>query len=215
MIQPPKVKVCGLTNLTEIQDLINLGVHYLGFIFYEASLRYVLNHLSLEDIANIHHEAKVGVFVNHPLDEVVDIATQAELSAIQAHGDEHLEDLQYLRAHLPPQTKIIKVVRVGEQLPNLEAYLHTDVIDYLLFDTDSALFGGTGQAFDWKCLNEVHLTKPYVLSGGINGDQLPKLSLLRQQPTVLDINSKFETAPGRKNLAQIKDFLYQLGYSAS
>ena len=62
-----QVKVCGLTKLNQIKELIDLKVDFLGFIFYEKSPRYVLNYLSLEQISEINHQAKVGVFVNEDL----------------------------------------------------------------------------------------------------------------------------------------------------
>ena len=59
-----KLKVCGLTKMDQIQELVSLNTDFLGFIFYEKSPRFVLNHLSLEGISAINHQGKVGVFVN-------------------------------------------------------------------------------------------------------------------------------------------------------
>ncbi|WP_446685034.1 phosphoribosylanthranilate isomerase, partial [Kaistella carnis] len=59
----PKIKVCGLTKLDQIEELISLKVDFLGFIFYEKSPRYVFNSLTLDQIKAIRHKGKVGVFV--------------------------------------------------------------------------------------------------------------------------------------------------------
>ena len=75
-----------------------------------------------------------------------------------------------------------------------------------MFDTDSKAFGGTGKTFDWQILNEIEIPKPYFLSGGISLENIHQLSTINQQPLALDINSKFETEPGIKNLEKIKNF---------
>jgi phosphoribosylanthranilate isomerase len=75
-----------------------------------------------------------------------------------------------------------------------------------LFDTDSKAFGGTGKTFDWQILNEIEISKPYFLSGGISLENIHQLSTINHQPLALDINSKFEIEPGSKNLEKIKNF---------
>ena len=80
------------------------------------------------------------------------------------------------------------------------------MVDYFLFDTDSKAFGGTGKTFDWQILNEIEIPIPYFLSGGISLENIHQLSTINQQPLALDINSKFETEPGIKNLEKIKTF---------
>ena len=79
-------------------------------------------------------------------------------------------------------------------------------IDYFLFDTDSKAFGGTGKTFDWRILNEVEIPKPYFLSGGISPENCKDIRNIKQQPLALDINSKFETEAGNKDLEKIKNF---------
>ena len=83
-----KLKVCGLTQLAQIQELISLNTDFLGFIFYEKSPRFVLNHLSLEEISEIKHLGKVGVFVNESVEKITEISEKANLNFIQLHGDE-------------------------------------------------------------------------------------------------------------------------------
>ena len=134
-----QVKVCGLTKLNQIKELVDLEVDFLGFIFYEKSPRYVLNHLSLEQISEINHQAKVGVFVNEDLAKIIEISGQADLNFIQLHGDETEEFISELRQKLNSKIAIIKVIRIGNLTENLESKIHNlkSKIDYLLFDTDS------------------------------------------------------------------------------
>ncbi len=207
--QKPKLKVCGLTKLNQIQELIDMKVDFLGFIFYEKSPRYVLNHLSLKKISEINHQGKVGVFVNEDLEKIVEISEKSKLNFIQLHGDETEDFISTLRQKLNPEIGIIKVIRIGNQTENLESKIHNlkSKIDYLLFDTDSKAFGGTGKTFDWKILNDIEITVPYFLSGGISLENIHQLSTINHQPIALDINSKFEIEAGNKDLEKIKEFI--------
>lgn len=205
-----KVKVCGLTDLHEIQQLIAMGVHYLGFIFYDKSPRYVVPYLRLTAIEQLPHEHKIGVFVNEEAPRLAEIAHTAGLQGVQLHGDEPIAYIQHLRELLPAHTQIIKVLRVGKEIPQLAPYAQSDAVDFLLFDKDSHTYGGTGQTFDWQGLNEIKFSKPYILSGGVGMDNVAQVPQLATQPSVLDINSKFERRAGRKNIAQIQEFITQM-----
>jgi phosphoribosylanthranilate isomerase len=204
-----QLKVCGLTKLNQINDLIDLKIDFLGFIFYEKSPRYVLNHLSLEQIAEIDHQKKVGVFVNEELEKIVEISEQAKLNFIQLHGDETEYFISKLRQKLNPEIGIIKVIRIGNQTENLESKIHNlkSKIDYLLFDTDSKAFGGTGKIFDWEILNNIEIPIPYFLSGGISLENIGDLKNINQKPVAIDINSKFEIEAGNKDVIRIKEFV--------
>ncbi|WP_312082460.1 phosphoribosylanthranilate isomerase [Epilithonimonas hominis] len=204
-----QVKVCGLTKLNQIKELVDLEVDFLGFIFYEKSPRYVLNHLSLEQISEINHQAKVGVFVNEDLEKIIEISGQADLNFIQLHGNETEEFISELRQKLNLKIGIIKVIRIGNLTENLESKILNlkSKIDYLLFDTDSKAFGGTGKTFDWNFLNEIKIPIPYFLSGGISLENIHQLSTINHQPFALDINSKFEIEPGNKDINKIKEFI--------
>ena len=204
-----KLKVCGLTKMDQIQELISLNTDFLGFIFYEKSPRFVLNHLSLEEISEINHQGKVGVFVNETVEKISEISEKAKLSFIQLHGDEDEKFILQLRQILGNNIKIIKVIRIGNQsFDELQKTINQQpsTVNYLLFDTDSKAFGGTGKTFDWQILNEIEIPIPYFLSGGISLENIHQLSTINHQPLALDINSKFETEPGSKDLEKIKNF---------
>lgn len=214
-----QLKVCGLTKLNQIKELIDLKIDFLGFIFYEKSPRYVLNHLSLKQISEINHQGKVGVFVNEELEKIIKISEQANLNFIQLHGDESEDFILELRQKLNSEIKIIKVIRVGSEKTEVKIEIkkifdsaQTDnhqpkTINYLMFDTDSKAFGGTGKTFDWNILNEIEIPVPYFLSGGISLENINRLSTINHQPIALDINSKFEIEAGNKDLEKIKEFI--------
>ena len=217
-----KLKVCGLTKMDQIQELISLNVDFLGFIFYEKSPRFVLNHLSLVEISEINHQGKVGVFVNETVEKISEISEKAKLNFIQLHGDEDEEFVKKLRLSLSKNIKIIKVIRIGNQsFDELQKTINQQpsTVNYLLFDTDSKAFGGTGKTFDWQILNEIEIPIPYFLSGGISLENIKNLQNFVKvnmsenktltklnTPFALDINSKFEIEPGIKNLEKIKTF---------
>lgn len=215
----PKLKVCGLTKTNQINELIDLNIDFLGFIFYAKSPRFVLNHLSLEEISKFNHQGKVGVFVNESLEKIIEISEKTNLNFIQLHGDETENFISELRKKLNPKIGIIKVIRMGCQLSvvscqidKMEKYFKPNnhqptTINYILFDTDSKTFGGTGKTFDWNILNEIEIPIPYFLSGGISLENIHQLSTINQQPIALDINSKFEIEPGNKDLEKIKEFI--------
>ena len=197
-----QVKVCGLTKLNQIKELIDLKVDFLGFIFYEKSPRYVLNYLSLEQISEINHQAKVGVFVNESIKGIYEIASEAQIEIIQLHGDEDEKYIKLLRQMIGESIKIIKVIRIGNQTSEeLQKTINQQPItlNYLLFDTDSKAFGGTGKTFDWNILNDIKIPIPYFLSGGISLENVGDLKNINQKPIALDINSKFEIEAGNKN----------------
>jgi len=213
-----RIKVCGLTRLDQIQELTSLNTDFLGFIFYEKSPRYVLNHLRLEEISKIDHQGKVGVFVNENIEKILETTTKADLNFIQLHGDENETFISALKQKLNSEVKIIKVMRIGQEsvistkeksIDHFFRSIQND-IDYILFDTDSKAFGGTGEQFDWNILNEIEIPLPYFLSGGISKENIENIEHLKQKPFALDINSKFETEPGNKNISRIKRFISSL-----
>ncbi len=202
-------KVCGITDITQAHALEALGVQYIGFIFYPASKRYALGKLSLSDVANFRPVGakKVGVFVNMELNELLQVVQSAGLDMVQLHGDETPEYCAAVRA----QVQTVKVFRVGAAVPDFAPF--ENVVDYFLFDTDSALYGGTGQHFNWELIKGSPIPKPYFLSGGIGPNDIQGVQVMEKTKAgktllALDINSQFELEPGIKNLEKIKTFIH-------
>jgi len=201
-------KVCGITSIEGANAIVNVGANYIGFIFYPSSKRYALTSLSLEDIAAFKpvNAKKVGVFVNETTEKVIDIATKAGLDMIQLHGDEDAAYCATIQAAFP----VIKVFRVSKTIPDFA--LFENVAAYYLFDTDSALYGGTGQHFNWELIKKTHFNKPFFLSGGIGVNDVQGIQVLKaanagKDLMAVDLNSKFEISPGNKNIELIKTFI--------
>lgn len=198
-----KIKVCGLTDMKQIQEVTAMGINFIGFIFYAKSPRFVLNHLHENELSAISHEGKVGVFVNEKIERIAEMSENCGLNFVQLHGEEDENFVVHLRQHLSSHIKIIKVLRIGETNNVRTIDLETSA-DYLLFDTDTSAFGGSGKTFDWKLLNALEIPKPYFLSGGISLENIHRSGLLRQKPFALDVNSRFESRPGIKDLQKIR-----------
>ena len=201
-------KVCGITTVDQANLLDVMGVHYVGFIFYPASKRYVLAKLTLNDLALFRpaRAKKVGVFVNEPLDQLLNIVNKAGLDMVQLHGD---EDVTYCAA-VEKIIPVIKVFRVGGLLPDFVPF--EQVASYFLFDTDSKTYGGTGQHFNWELLKNTPIPKPYFLSGGIGPNDEQGIIVLKNTTAgktlaAVDLNSQFETLPGIKDLEKLKTFI--------
>jgi Phosphoribosylanthranilate isomerase len=207
-----KIKVCGITQADQLKQLDDLGVDYAGLIFFRQSARYMMEKLKTTDVKDLTLKLeKVGVFVNASEE---DIKTQVELyglDLVQLHGDE----TPAFCKHISEAVSVIKAFRItkyNEQNIDWMVKPYEDVCDYYLFDTNrKGAYGGTGEKFDWKILNDNMINKPFFLSGGISLADVEKVKAF-QHPFFysVDINSMFETAPGVKDMEQVKEFISEI-----
>jgi phosphoribosylanthranilate isomerase len=201
-----KLKVCGMKDPVNIRQLSELKPDWMGLIFYSESPRFpaLLNPSDIEGIDT----PRVGVFVNEELDKMLDTVDLWQLDYVQLHGDETLD---YINQAKSSGVKVIKAIRVKDQLPpDIDQY--RDKVDMLLFDTKKkATYGGTGERFDWEILNSYHLEVPYLISGGIEIGDIEKIKSMSLRHCVgVDINSKVEIRPGIKDIRKIKELKERL-----
>lgn len=197
-----KIKICGMRSPENIMALSHLEPDYMGFIFWEHSKRWV-KALTPDLPKSIK---KTGIFVDAPRGNILKIAKQHQLQALQLHGDESPDFCQKLQAS---GLEIIKAFAVGEDFDFSILQTYESVCDYFLFDTKGKLPGGNGSRFDWSLLQNYSTSKPFFLSGGIGpGDQraIASIIALNLPLYAIDINSKFEIEPGIKNIEIIKQF---------
>jgi phosphoribosylanthranilate isomerase len=202
------IKVCGLTRLDDLPRLEAMGVDFAGMIFYPSSPRSVVN-LHQANLARSYHGhlRKVGVFVNATFEMIEEAVATYGLQVIQLHGEETPAYCCRLRELGLVLIKAFPVA--SDQFPDTQPYQAS--CDYFLFDTASVKKGGTGKRFDWQKLDAYQGKTPFFLSGGIGLEHVPDiLSLKHPQLYGVDINSRFEIAPGIKDLEQIKQFICQL-----
>lgn len=198
----PLLKVCGLRHPQNIEAVASMEVDYLGFIFYPGSSRYVGKHLPASWLKQASFAAqKVGVFVNASAEDMLKAVEHYGLDLLQLHGQEPPARCQHLNER---GVSVIKAFSVGEsfEFAQLEAY--QPFCEAFLFDAKGKLPGGNGHAFDWKLLRAYPLQHPFFLSGGLGLDNLEQVSALAELPLqAVDVNSKFEEAPGLKAIDRL------------
>lgn len=199
-----RVKICGLTTLEDARYASGAMADFLGFIFYSGSKRYVDPDQAAAIIAWIEGPETVGVFVNQPLDDVVDVAGKTGIDLIQLHGQESPE---YCSLMPKPVIKAIPV-EVGDDARSLEAKIrpYERSVAYILLDTVvGGQSGGTGQSFDWDILEDLDISLPWFLAGGIGPDNVAA-AVRAARPFAVDANSKLESEPGVKQLEKFEAF---------
>lgn len=209
-----RIKVCGMTNTEQVMQLDELGVEFAGFIFYPKSPRYVFRHMSRPEIKKIkgQHINKVGVFVNAPVDELLQAVDDCGLHLVQLHGDETPKYCEKVADYVG----VIKAFRLREDDQVLwKVKDYQDIADMFLFDTDGTGYGGTGKKFNWSMLQGLSINKPFYLSGGIGPEDIEAIASFSKDPVAkdlfsLDVNSKFETIPGLKDMQAVAKFVQEI-----
>ncbi len=201
-----KIKVCGMRELSNIGELVKLNPDYIGFIFYPKSKRYIGAGISDEILKLIPESVqKTGVFVDEPIDSVIEKFIGSKLDIVQLHGGEPADYCQRLKDLKIP---VIKVFSISSDF-NFETIAPYDsCCDNYLFDTASELRGGTGIKFNWEILSQYKGSKPFFLSGGIQPSDIEAIKNLKiPNLYAIDLNSGFETAPGLKDISKLQEFI--------
>ena len=203
-----KVKICGMTKVDQLKELEELGVDFAGLIFHKPSPRYVLNGIAnayLLKNENLKIK-RVGVFVNESINTVLDTAKEWELDMVQLHGDESPDFCKEIKSVV----NTTKAFRVGASISIAELDSYKNVVDHFLFDTLGERYGGTGIQFDWDLLSAIEINHSFFLSGGIGSADVDKINEFCKRTTslyALDLNSKFEIAPGIKDMERLSMFI--------
>ncbi len=188
-----------------IIQLIDIQPDYIGFIFYPKSKRYMADSLDPIFLNAIPKEIKkVGVFVNETIEEIRNSAEKFQLDFIQLHGDESPEFCNALQVN---GLKTIKAFQLHWDFDFKQLKNYTQSCEYFLFDTQTPFYGGSGHKFDWQILEKYDNEKAFFLSGGINLNDVDNvLNIKNLTIHAIDINSKFESAPGLKDIEKVKLF---------
>lgn len=198
------IKVCGMTEAENIRNVEQLGVNMIGFIFYPKSPRYLYE---IPEYLPVHTK-RVGVFVNETKENILMYADRFSLNYIQLHGKESPE---YCRSLYNNGLHIIKTFSISSPKDLAVTTAYQGLCDYYLFDTKSPQFGGSGSQFDWNILKFYNGITSFLLSGGINSYSVKALKEFHHHRFAgIDINSRFEIAPGIKDVERIRCFLKEL-----
>ncbi len=191
-----------------IQEVLNSGLDYMGFIHYPKSKRFVGESFVVPELIQSNAKVKsVAVMVNQPLEDLLVGEKFKQYDLLQLHGDESPEYCYKLKG---AGYKIIKAFGINSSFDFEVLNEYESVIDYFLFDTKSDQYGGTGMQFSWSVLENYRLDKPYFLSGGISPDNITQIEQIKVQPYCIDINSKFEIEPGLKDSKLVSEAIDQI-----
>ena len=255
-MEPKIVKVCGMRNAENIQQVAALGVDWIGMVFCKASPRNVtmiptyagiipdrasdvVGHASERDetaapatLGGVAHYApkRVGVFVDEMPQNIITRVVNFQLDIVQLHGHETPTLIRNLRRTLDPDIrpgiKFVKAISVSSREDIATWKDYADCVDFFLFDTKLspvvghdipatlggvAHYGGSGRQFDWSLLDAYNGDVPFLLSGGIGPDDTQAVKDFHHLKCVgIDLNSRFETEPGAKDVERLRTFLQQI-----
>ena len=217
----PKIKMCGISKVETIPAIVDAKPDYMGLVFAPSKRQVTVDQAKTlveelhkqyvnrynrdaEQYSNqtlIHQEfiKTVGIFVNETLNNLVTIATEVNLDAVQLHGDEDEVFIQSLKERT--NVEVWKAVQI-RSATDAEAWIDSSA-DMLLFDAyHKDERGGTGEVFDWSSLDEFE--RPFMLAGGIDSTNVAR-AIRTVRPYGIDISSGIETE-GVKDDEKIKAF---------
>ncbi len=195
-----KIKICGLTNLTDYNAAIHLGADYTGFIFYPQSPRFLSSEKAAKIIRQGIHGShqKIGVFVNDSIERIRSVYKDIGLDIVQLHGDESPDFCRQLEL---PYWKAIRI-QDDHSLNLIQRYN----CRFFLLDTfKKNTYGGTGIMFDLNIGKKAIQTgKKIIIAGGVSAANINNVITLN--PFAVDVNSSIEDKPGKKNQKKMKEF---------
>ena len=205
-----------------IRQVAELGVNWIGMIFWDKSPRNVTmipTYAGIipdrgSDIGSFKAK-RVGVFVDEMPQNIITRVVNYKLDLVQLHGHETPTLIRNLRRTLDPDIRpgvqFIKAISVGGS-NDIAAYKdYEDCVDYFLFDTKCPTVGGSGSQFDWSVLEAYDGDVPFLLSGGIGPDDAERVRNFHHPKCIgIDLNSRFEVEPALKDIQKLKSFLEKL-----
>ena len=198
----PLIKICGINELKILNELIMIEeIDFIGFIFYQDSLRNVSNNLlqQLKDI-DLKEKRPVCVYVNASRSLIEETSSYFDNPVLQFHGDETNE---FCKSFNKDFWKVIRVRDLSSIQKILE---YQDASAILLENYEKGKYGGTGKSFDWHLLENIKtLDMKIIVSGGINIKNVH--NAININPWCIDINSGVESSAGVKDLKLINEIL--------
>jgi phosphoribosylanthranilate isomerase len=200
---PIRVKICGLTRLQDAELAVELGAWAVGMVFYEGSRRRCEIDEAETIGAALRRRVEVaGVFVNAPLEELVEVSERVGLTLVQLHGDEGPAYCTEVARRTGARTIKAAPVKGLFTLRDLERF-QTDF--HLLDGYLDGQRGGTGETFDWSLVAARRTKRPLIVGGGLDADSVGA-AIAATSPFAVDVASGVETAPGIKDPDRMRAF---------
>jgi len=198
---PTRVKICGITRLTDARLAVELGAAALGFNFFRPSPRYVAPETAREIIEQLPpFVTAVGVFADEiDVEHVMQVAQQACVAVIQLHGPRFPGPGPALESYPLIHGVAVKADFKPADLARLKAKA------FLLDTFDATVPGGTGKTFDWKLAREAKHYGTIILAGGLTPENVGA-AIQAVRPYAVDVATGVESAPGRKDPAKLRAF---------
>ncbi|AUC79155.1 N-(5'-phosphoribosyl)anthranilate isomerase [Nonlabens sp. MB-3u-79] len=208
------IKVCGMRDIENINQLQELDIDFMGLIRYPKSKRFVSDEQRDKIAQQTMNKGTVGVYVNETFENILQDIIPLELDVIQLHGD---EDVAFAKALLEIDLKIFKAFQISEGF-DFEGLIEWQELArtyqgklFFLLDTATPDYGGSGTKFNWQILDSYKGDVPFLLSGGISKSDAETIKKIKHNMFLgVDLNSKFESQPGLKNIAELKTFIEKL-----
>ena len=193
-----KIKICGLKRLEDIEIVNKYRPDFIGFVFAESPRK--VNHELAEQLKdNLNSDIKaVGVFVDNPQEEIIELFNRGIIDMAQLHGSEDEEYIQSLKDKTNNKLKIINAIEIKDET-DISQYDKSQA-DYLLFDSGK----GSGKTFNWDLIKN-NIKKPFFLAGGINSENISQ-AIDKFKPFAIDLSSSVEVN-GFKNESKIKEIM--------
>lgn len=204
----PDIKICGLKTSEAVDRAVARGATHIGFIFFPKSPRHVDPEIAAELAEPVRGRVKiVAVTVDASDEELDDIVHLLKPDVLQMHGHETPERILQVKALYGIPVMKAFSVREASDLEHIDPYV--GVADRFLFDAKapagSELPGGNGVSFDWNIMASLDASVDYMLSGGLNKDNVG-LALASTRARGVDVSSGVESAPGIKDIVMIDAF---------
>lgn len=216
-----------MRDADNIRAVAALDIDFLGFIFYPKSPRYAQKAVPETELMTntatasrrndmvMRKPQRVGVFVDETPQAIIAHIHNDQLDYVQLHGHELPEMIDHLKRAVISDNchslKVIKAFSISKPDDLLQTKAYEGIADLFLFDTPTESYGGSGKKFDWQMLQAYDGHTPFLLSGGIGPEDIDRIHKFEHPQCIgIDLNSRFETAPGIKDVEALRRFTEKL-----
>jgi phosphoribosylanthranilate isomerase len=203
------IKICGLNSPETLDVALDCGADMVGFVFFAPSPRHIELTAARALGARARGKAlKVALCVDAADEELSEIVAALEPDLLQLHGSETPDRAKLIRHRFG--VPVMKALPIARRDDLLSARRYETVVDRVLFDAraprEASRPGGLGRSFDWELLRGFTCAAPFMLSGGLDADNVAEALRITAAPGV-DVSSGIERAPGEKDMDKIRAFI--------